>query len=195
MNEFFERNHYYVWKYCWHILQPEGHHSVLKTSPFGHEGGLAPIFRCNLDMVISWEPIRERVHFLSTNILQDFICKGGWERVMNAGILQFSEIQAYSNFSLLFVLLYRHKTHLARFFNMFNNSCCKHLVLLFADFLLILQIQMVGTLLNWLRVRLQSYLHHPKSTWIPFNSVSLVENKSWHLRSNSTNLSTVASSQ
>ena len=70
MNEFFECSNDYTQKNLRHILESERHYTVLKTSPFSHEGHLASIFRCDFDLMVPREPISEGVRFLVTYIIQ-----------------------------------------------------------------------------------------------------------------------------
>lgn len=108
VNEVFECHNDYMRKDCWNILQPKRHFSVLKTSPFSHEGRLSSILKRNFDLMVPREPISERVCFLATYIIYDLINEWGWERIMHTSIIQFPEIYACPYFFLLFLFLNRY---------------------------------------------------------------------------------------
>ena len=77
-------------KYSKCILQPKGHNSILKGSHFGSKGCLMSIFWSNSDLMVARKTIGKRVHFLTPNIVEHFVCKGGGKRIMQAGIIEFS---------------------------------------------------------------------------------------------------------
>ena len=74
-------------KYSRCILQPKGHNSILKGSHFGRKGCLMSVFWGNSDLMVARKPISKRVDFLTSNIVEHFICKGGRKGIMQTGII------------------------------------------------------------------------------------------------------------
>ena len=137
------------------------HQGVVKTSPFSHEGCLTSILRHVFDLMVPREPINERVCFLATYIIHDLVSERGRERIMHTSIIQFPEIYAYPYFLFMFIFLNHYWGCPIRFFHLFNNTYCEHLISLSTDPFLILRIKAV-----W------SFFHrfHIQSGW-----------SSWHL--------------
>ena len=86
------------------ILQPKGHHCVLKATPFGDKCGFVAVFLCNFYLVIIKKSICKRVHLLTTYPFKDLICKGSWKRIMHTGIIQLSQVDTNVNLFSLLVL-------------------------------------------------------------------------------------------
>ena len=80
----------YSRKYSRCILQPEGHDSILEGSHLGRKGCLMSVFWGNSDLMVARKTIGKRVHFLTPDIVEHFVCKGGGKRIMQAGIIDFS---------------------------------------------------------------------------------------------------------
>ena len=79
----------YSRKYSRCILQPEGHDSILEGSHFSSKGGLVSVLWSNSDLMVARKPIGKRVYFLTSDIVEHFICKGSGKRVMQTGIIEF----------------------------------------------------------------------------------------------------------
>ena len=69
-------------KYCRHILESKRNYRVLVASPLHCKGSLVSIFFCNSYLMVARESICKWIHFLSSHILQYFICKWSWKWVM-----------------------------------------------------------------------------------------------------------------
>ena len=154
MYKFLECSYHDVQKYNRRILQSEGNHSVLKTAPFGGECCFTHVVQHDLNLVVPRETIREGVGFLSTHILLYLVYKWRQKWIINTCIIKLPKIHADVNFTLLFFLLYHHRTYLVRFLHWFSYSCCQHFIQLFVDLFFVFRIQPIGPVLDWICVRL-----------------------------------------
>ena len=89
MYVFLKSGNDYSGKYGRCILQPEGHNGILEGTHFGSKGCLVSVFWSNSDLMVARKTIGKRVYFLASDIVEHFICKGGRERVMQTGIIEF----------------------------------------------------------------------------------------------------------
>ena len=69
MNKIFECNHYYSKKDSMSILESKVHYYILETPPLRHKGCLVSIFLCDSDLMVSKEPINERIYILAPKTL------------------------------------------------------------------------------------------------------------------------------
>ena len=111
MDKFLKDCNYYPRKDGGGILESKQHYSVLERSPFSSEHSFAAIFRCDPDLMVAREPVRERVRFLPPHAIKDFILEWHMKRIMYAGIIQFTQVNTDLYLSFSIFLLNHHRTY------------------------------------------------------------------------------------